>query len=143
MSLFLSVCLRRDLGRSWRQLAKLLAGEHGSGWRRLFGFQEGITPSASGLRFFFQAVGPDIFEEINCLLIEALHQAALLPERSTFPDDPPDRGVTISHDLMLRKARSNMHCAYVTATCCQGAHAPAQPGKPVRKAATVVRRSVP
>jgi hypothetical protein len=38
------------------------------------------------------------FEEINALLIETLHQAALLPEDSTFPGDPPDRGVTISHD---------------------------------------------
>jgi len=124
VSLFLCVCLRRHLGCSWRRLAKLLAGEHGSGWRRRFGFQEGVTPSASGLRFFFQAVGPEIFEEINCMLIEALHEAGLLPEQSTFPGDPPDRGVTISHDLMLHEARSTMHCAYVTATCYQPAPRP-------------------
>jgi hypothetical protein len=124
VSLFLCVCLRRELGWSWRKLAKLLAGEHGSGWRHRLGFREGVTPSASGLRFFFQAVGPEAFEEMNCLLIDALHQAGLLPQQSTFPGDPADRGVTLSHDLMLHEARSNMRCAYVTTTCYQPAPRP-------------------
>jgi len=119
VSLFLCVCLRRELGRGWRKLAKLLAGEHGGGWRRRFGFRQGLTPSASGLRFFFQAVGPETFEAINGLLIDTLHQAGLLPERSTFPGDPPQHGVSLSHDLMLHEARSNMRCAYVTETCYQ------------------------
>jgi hypothetical protein len=124
VSLFLCLCLRRELGRGWGKLAKLLTGEHGSGWRRRFGFQEGITPSASGLRFFFEAIGPETFEEINSLLIEALHQAGLFAQCSTFPSDPPDRGVTLSHDLMLHEARSNMKCAYVTASCYQPAPRP-------------------
>ena len=124
VSLFLCLCLRRELGRGWRKLAKLLAGEHGSGWRHRFGFRKGMTPSASGLRFFFQAVGPETFEEINSLLIEALHQARLLPQQSTFPGDPPDRGVTLSHDLMLHEARSNMKCAHVAASCYQPAPRP-------------------
>ncbi len=38
VSLFLCICLRRELNVSWRALAKLLASEHGAGWRRLFGF---------------------------------------------------------------------------------------------------------
>jgi len=124
VSLFLCLCLRRELDASWRDVAKLLAGEHGSGWRRRFGFRKGHTPSASGLRFFFVAIGPDRIEEINCLLIDAWHEAGLLPERSTFAGDPPDRGVTISHDLMLHEARSNMQCAYVTASCYQPAPRP-------------------
>jgi len=124
VSLFLCLGLRRELDASWRDIAKLLAGEHGPGWRRRFGFRKGHTPSASGLRFFFVAIGPDRIEEINCLLIDALHEAGLLPERSTFPGDPPDRGVTISHDLMLHEARSNMQCAYVTASCYQPAPRP-------------------
>lgn len=124
VSLVLCLCLRRELGCSWRKLAQLLAGEHGRGWRRRFGFQRGCTPSASGLRFFFEAVGPDRIEEVNCLLIDTLHQAGLLPERSTFPGDSPDRGVTLSHDLMLHEARSNMQCAYVTASCYQPAPRP-------------------
>jgi hypothetical protein len=132
VSLFLCVCLRRELRRGWLSLAKLLAGEHGAGWRRLFGFQEGVTPSASGMRFFFHRLGPEVFEEINCLLIDALHTAGLIPDRSTFPGDPPDRGVSLSHDLMLHDARSNMRCAYVTDTCYQPAPRPC-PAKEAKK----------
>lgn len=132
VSLFLCVCLRRELRRGWRKLAKLLAGEHGAGWRRLFGFQEGHTPSASGMRFFFRSLGPEVFEEINCLLMDALHQMGFLPERSTFPGDPLDRGVSLSHDLMLHDACSNMRCAYVTATCYQPAPRPC-PAKEAKK----------
>jgi len=124
VSLFLCVCLRRELHCGWRALAKLLAGEHGAGWRRLFGFQDGITPSASGLRFFFHTVGRDQIEELCPLFTDLLHQAGLLPERSTFPADPPERGVTISHDLMLHEAHSTMRCSDVTDTCYQPAPRP-------------------
>ena len=105
-------------------MAKLLAGEHGAGWRRLFGFREGDTPSASGLRYFFNTVGPEIFEELCPLFIDLLHQAGLLPEHSTFPGDPPQRGVTISHDIMLHEACSNMRCSQVADTCYQPAPRP-------------------
>ena len=132
VSLLLCACLRRELQYGWLRLAKLLAGEHGTGWRRLFGFQEGLTPSASGMRFFFQSIGPEVFEEINCLLVDALHMAGFIPERSTFPGDPPDRGVSLSHDLMLHDARSNMRCAYVTDTCYRPAPHPC-PAKEAKK----------
>jgi hypothetical protein len=94
VSLFLCVCLRRELGCGWRSLAKLLVGEHGAGWRRCFGLREGDTPSASGLRYFFHTVGPQVFEELCPLLIDALRQVNLLPECSTFPGDPQERGVS-------------------------------------------------
>lgn len=119
VSLFLCLCLQRELNCGWRALAKLLAGEHGAGWRRLFGFQDGLTPSASSLHYFFNAIDPQTFEQLCPLVIDLLHQTGLLAERSTFPGDPPDRGVTISHDLMLHEARSNMHCSHVTGTCYQ------------------------
>ena len=124
VSLFLAVCLRRELNLSWRRLAKLLAGEHGAGWRRLFGFRDDHTPSASGLRYFFKEAGKELFDELCPLFADLLHEAGLLPERSTFPGDPADRGVTISHDIMLHEARSNMKCAYVTDTCYQPAPRP-------------------
>jgi len=108
VSLFLCVCLRRELGWGWRRLAKLLAGEHGTGWRRLFGFREGVTPSASGLRYFFHTVGPEVFEELCPLLTDTLRQASLLPEHSTFPGDPPKRGVSTRRAISLS----------VTISCC-------------------------
>lgn len=119
VSMFLCVCLRRELHCGWRKLAKLLAGEHGAGWRRRFGFQEGVTPSASGLRHFFNAVGKELFDELCPLFTDLLHQTKLLPEHSTFPGDPPQRGLSISHDIMLHDAHSNMHCAKVAETCYQ------------------------
>jgi len=124
VSLFLCVCLRRELHCGWGSLAKLLAGEHGPGWRRRFGFQPGDTPSASGLRYFFHTVGPEVFEELCPLFTDLLHQAGLLPEHSTFPGDPPQRGVSISHDIMLHAARSRMRCGQVTDTCYQPAPRP-------------------
>lgn len=124
VSLFLCVCLRRELGCGWRRLAKLLTGEHGVGWRRRFGLREGDTPSASGLRYFFRTVGPEVFEELCSLLIDALRQVNLLPERSTFPGDPQERGVSLSHDIMLHEARTGMRCGQVTDTCYQPAPRP-------------------
>jgi hypothetical protein len=121
VSLFLSLLLRRERNISWRKLAKLLAGEHGAGWRRLFGFVDNDAPSASGLRHFFNLIGAETFEELCCLFVDLLHQAGLLPEDGTFPGSIPQQGLTISHDLMLHEARSNMRCAYVTASCYQSA----------------------
>jgi hypothetical protein len=118
VSLFLCVCLRRELRCGWRRVAKLLAGEHGTGWRRRF------TPSASGLRYFFHGVGPEVFEELCPLLIGSLFTVGLLPTQSTFPGDPPQRGVSISHDIMLHVARSRMRCSQVTDTCYQPAPRP-------------------
>lgn len=124
VSLFLCICLRRELTLSWRTLATLLAGEHGAGWRRLFGFQEGVTPSASGMRYFFHTVGQEVFDELCPQFTDLLHEATLLPQHSTFPGDSPDRGVTISHDLMLHEARSNMGCPQTTETCYESAPRP-------------------
>jgi hypothetical protein len=121
VSLFLCVCLRRELRCGWRSVAKLLAGEHGAGWRRRFGFREGETPSASGLRYFFHGVSPEVFEELCPLLIGSLFTVGLLPTQSTFPGDPSERGVSISHDIMLHAARSRMRCSQVTDICYQPA----------------------
>jgi len=117
VSMFLCLCLRRELDCGWRKVAKLLAGEHGAGWRRRFGFQAGSTPSASGIRYFFKTVGKELFDELCPLFADLLHQTNLLPKHSTFPGDSPQRGISISHDIMLHDAHSNMHCSKVAKTC--------------------------
>jgi hypothetical protein len=124
VSLLLCACLRRELGLGWGRLARLLAGRHGAGWRRLLGFRADCTPSASGLRYFYNAVGPARCEDLCSQVADLLHQAGLLPEQSTYPGDPADRGLTISHDIMLHAAHSNMDCADVSATCYQPAPRP-------------------
>ena len=119
VSMLLSVCLRRELHLGWRGTATLLAGEHGSGWRALLGFETGATPSASGLRYFFQTVGPAFFAELNPRFTDLLRQHHLFPERSTFPDDPADRGVTVTQDGMLHAARNRPSCQLATDACYQ------------------------
>src|SRR5437773_2389552 len=94
VSMLLAVCLGRELALSWRELARLLGGEHGAAWRRLLGFSDGDTPSASGLRYFFSGVGPEAVAELCPQFIELLRQSGRFPERSTCPGDPPGRGVT-------------------------------------------------
>ena len=96
VSMFLCLCLRREHRLGWRALARLLAGEHGAGWRALFGFADGDTPSASGLRYFGQAVGAARLAALCPAFVGLLRRRGLVPERSTYPGDPPTRGVTIA-----------------------------------------------
>jgi hypothetical protein len=119
VSLFLSICLRRELELSWRGLAGLLAGAHGAGWRTLCGFRAGATPSAAGLRYFFQAVGAAVFDDLCPRFISLLRAHGLFPEQSTYPGDPPTRGVTVSQDGMLHPARHRAGCWWATDTCYQ------------------------
>jgi hypothetical protein len=41
----------------------------------------------------------------------------LIPTHSTFPGDPPERGVSIGLDSQLVEARSHMHCTDQNANC--------------------------
>jgi hypothetical protein len=118
VSLFLAICLRRDLALGWRATARLLASEHGARWRSLLGFAGG-TPSASGLRFFFQAVGADVFDDLCPRFAALLREYGLFPTHSTFPGDPPRRGVTVSQDGMLHDAHDRSHCFFATPSCYQ------------------------
>jgi hypothetical protein len=117
VSLFLAVGLRRELGLGWRALARLLAGPHGAGWRALLGFQAGVTPSASGLRAFFHRVGPAVFAALCPQFATLLRTAGLFPERSTYPGDPPTRGVTVTQDGMLHFAHHRATCWWATDEC--------------------------
>lgn len=117
VSLFVAICLRLEERKSWRGLAKLLAGEQGPGWRTLCGFREGDIPSASGPRYFFHVVGPQVFEELCPQLITLLQQHGLCPERNTYPGDPEDRGVSLTLDGQLHPARSRPSCQLATDSC--------------------------
>ena len=51
--------------------------------------------------------------------MDLLRQHGLCPERSTYPGDPPERGVTMSHDGMLHQALSRPSCQLTTNDCYQ------------------------
>jgi hypothetical protein len=134
VSLFLCLCLRRELDLGWRALARLLAGPHGGGWRAQFGFADGQTPSASGLRYFFHTVGADVFAALCPQSVSLLRQHGLFPEHSTYPGDPPARGITVSQDGMLHPARSRPSCQLATDAC----YTPRPDPSPVPEAADTV-----
>lgn len=136
VSLLLAVCLRRELGLGWRALARLLAGPHGAGWRARLGFADGQTPSASGLRYFARAVGAEAIAALCPQFVALLRAHGLCPERSTFPGDPPDRGVTVCQDGMLHPARSRPSCQLATDACYQPLPAPPEPTAASPTAAT-------
>ena len=130
VSLLLAVCLRRELGLGWRALARLLAGPHGAGWRRSLGFADGQTPSASGRRYFLQTVGVDLVAGLCPRFVALLRTHGLCPEHSTFPGDPPDRGITVSQDGMLHPARSRPSCQLTTDACYQPLPEPTESVEP-------------
>jgi hypothetical protein len=117
VSMFLALLLRRERNLSWRALAMLLAGEHGAGWRTLFGFCQGQTPSASGLRYFLQIVGPALYDDLCARFVRLLQDNALFPSASTYPGDPPERGVSVSQDGQLHPARSRPSCQLASDDC--------------------------
>lgn len=119
VSMALSICLRGEKKLSWNALSTLLKGEEGAPWRRLFGFADADTPSASGLRGFFQKVGREFFDDLCPRTAEMLGRQQLLPEGSTFPGDPPDRGVSVTQDGMLHEALSRPSCRLATEECYQ------------------------
>jgi len=117
VSMFLAVLLRRELHLSWRSLATLLAGDHGAGWRALFGFQAHDTPSPSGLRYFFAAVEPAFFADLCQRFMDLLFRESLSAQHSTYPGDSPEQGVTITQDGMLHPARHRHPCQLATDDC--------------------------
>ncbi len=127
VSLFLALALRRELGLSWRALARLLASPHGAGWRALLGFQADATPSPSGLRYFFHALGGAVFEQLCPDFVTLLRQHGRFPERSTYPGDPPTQGITVMQDGMLHRARHRPRCVWTTDTCYQPLPLPPPP----------------
>ena len=117
VSMLLACCLRQELNLSWRKLERLLAGEHGAHWRALFGFRDGDTPSASGLRYFFHTIGSKLLQDVLASFVDLLHREGLAPEHSTYAGDPPTRGVTVTVDGMLHPARHRSACWFATDDC--------------------------
>jgi hypothetical protein len=94
LSLGLAMLLARYRSWDWRTLAsELHHPERSHGYLRALGFQENDLPCASRFRMACQNTpGEDS-------LLQAFLANGLIPSHSTFPDDPADRGISISTDL--------------------------------------------
>jgi hypothetical protein len=91
------------------------------------------------LRYFFDTVGVEHFEGLCCLVGDLVLKAGLAPLRSTYPGDPPDRGVTISHDIMLHDAYSKMAVARFRRVATSRRRGHARSDRRARMAATAAR----
>jgi len=118
VSLGLATWLARWHNWSWPQLVTTLASpERGQGYCQRLGFDPHDLPAASTLRMAL-----DDTEDIWCLqchdsLAHGLLALGLIPRHSTFPDDPPQRGVSLATDSQLIAARSHMRCRFQNAAC--------------------------
>ena len=105
-------------GWSWPQLiTELHSGERGQGYARRLGFRRDDLPSASTLRMALNDTPPAWIVQCADSWALSLLAYGLLLSHSTFPHDPPERGVSIALDSQLIAARSHMRCRHMNAAC--------------------------
>jgi hypothetical protein len=122
LSLGLALFLARYRTWDWATLAsELRQPERGRGYRRALGFQEDDLPCSSTLRMACLHTPENWLRGCEDSLLQAFLAYGLVPSHSTFPDDPPDRGISISTDCQLVASRSHMRCRHQAPACSQPA----------------------
>jgi hypothetical protein len=118
VSLALAGLLARWRNWSWPQLLTELASrERGGGYCRRLGFDPHDLPAIATLRTVWGDEAAPWGLQCQDSLAYGLMALGLTPQHSTFPDDPPQRGVGIATDSQLVAARSHMRCRYQNAAC--------------------------
>jgi hypothetical protein len=118
VSIGLAWLLARWRNWTWSTLVKELhSQERGLGYCRRLGIDPNDIPAESTFREAVRLTKEDWLLQCEAGLIQGLMAYGIIPTRSTFPDDPPGRGVSISTDCQLVEARSRMRCRYQNASC--------------------------
>lgn len=118
LSLGLAILLARAKGWSWPTLlTELHSTERGAGYCRRLGFLHDDLPSQSTVRMAVYHTREEWFQQCADSLALGLMAYGLIPTHSTFPGDPPQRGVSIALDSQLVAARSQMRCRHQDETC--------------------------
>lgn len=103
---------------SWSQvLTELHAKDRGVDYRRRLGLARADVPSESTLRVALARTPVEAFVQCETSLALALMAYGLMPTHSTFPGDPPERGVSVAIDCQLVDSRSRRRCAQQNARC--------------------------
>jgi hypothetical protein len=119
LSLGLGMFLAVYQGWDWERLAgELRSPERGLGYCRRLGFNPADVPSPSTFRMALGNTHLDWLADCQTSLALGLMAYGLIPTRSTFPGDPPERGVSLSTDCQLIEARSHQKCVHQTPACC-------------------------
>jgi hypothetical protein len=118
LSLGLAAFLAIYQGWDWEKLVgELRSPERGRGYCRRLGFDPSDLPAASTLRMALAGTQLDWLQACQTSLAQGLMAYALIPTHTTFPGDPPERGVSLSTDCQLIEARSHMRCRHAASTC--------------------------
>jgi hypothetical protein len=118
VSIGLSWLLVRWRNWKWPTLVtELHSRERGGGYCHLLGFDPNDLPAESTFRMALENTTPACLLLCEDSLILGLMAYGIIPTTSTFPGDPPDRGVSIATDSQLVEARSRMHCRYQCSVC--------------------------
>jgi hypothetical protein len=122
LSLGLAMLLAIYRKWDWASLANELRQEtRGQDYRQALGFQENDLPCASTFRMACQNTSENWLLACQSSLLLGLMAYGLVPSHSTFPEDPPDRGVSISTDCQLIASRSHMRCRHQVPACSEPA----------------------
>ncbi len=89
-------------------MTELHSRERGQGYVRRLGFQPDDLPCVSTFRVALEATPFAWVVQCTDGLALSLLAYGLIPSHSTFPHDPPERGVSMSLDSQLVGARSHM-----------------------------------
>jgi len=118
VSIGLAWLLVRWRNWSWpRLVTELHSQERGRGYCLRLGFNPDDLPSESTFRMALSNTDEDWLLQCEDSLLRGLMAYGLIPTSSTFPGDPPERGVSIAIDSQLVSARSRMRCRYQNSRC--------------------------
>ncbi len=118
LSVGLGLLLAR--ARDWspgKLTQELNSQERGRGYCRRLGISWDDIPSASTFRAARNTLTEEHFRQCEQSLVAALLAYQLIPTHSTFPGDPPERGVSLALDSQLVAARSHMRCHHQNPRC--------------------------
>lgn len=118
VSIGLAWLLARWRNWTWpRLVTELHSRERGLGYCLRLGFDPEDLPAESTYRMALSNTGEDWLRQCEDSLLLGLTAYGLVPTSSTFPGDPPGRGVTIATDSQLVAARSRMRCRHQNSDC--------------------------
>lgn len=118
VSIGLSALLARWRGWNWSTLhTELNSPERGKGYCRRLGFVADDLPCESTFRMAVGNTRESWVLQCADSLALSLLAYGLIPTHSTFPSDPPQRGISIATDCQLVAARSHMRCRHQNPSC--------------------------
>ena len=114
----LSLLLARWKRWYWPTLCtELYSDDRGRGYCRRLGFFPHDLPCESTFRMAVDKTEEPWMLQCADSLALSLMAYGLIPTHSTFPGDPPTRGVSIATDCQLIAARSHMRCRHQNDSC--------------------------